>query len=118
MTTIVGADRGADYTGTGLEHRRGAIACQANDWFIAFGKWEGANGSSATLSANQSTSQTGSTAVVDHSGNDLHGRGFYGQIDSGSSIILTLNLPGSRPYAGVHGDVFRPAGGQVLVSMF
>jgi hypothetical protein len=118
VTTFVDADRAADSTGTPLASLPiPAVDCQSGDWYIVVAKWEGATGSTCSLSANQTTSQAGATAVLDQTstGDDLHGRMFYGQIDSGSSVVLTANFSPSRPYIGLDGYVFRPAGGQVLV---
>lgn len=101
-----------DTSGTSLA-TADALTVTAGDCIFVVCKWEGASGSTASIS-DGSNSYTSVNAQVNHANGDLNGQTFVATAGSTTTLTITLSLTSARPYRMIRAYSFTPAGGQTL----
>jgi len=113
MATLHDSDQGSnDASGTTLAAP--AIDITTGDLIVVLVKYEGAVDASASVTFNQTVTDTGSSANKANANGDLNARLFYARATTTGTIVATMNTPGSRPFRITHVYSLTPAGGTVL----
>lgn len=111
--TALGSD---DTSGTSLA-TADALTVSAGDLIFVCAKWEGAAGSTGSVTDGTNSYST-ANAQLQHPGNgDMQGQTFYAVAASGGTINPTLGLSSARPYRAIRAYSVTPAGGQQFTTV-